>query len=152
MGEVDSDGIAIDSVLMLFFLRKLFLLGLRLGLRDVRGVLRCIRTIAIDRVALRCRHRLCPGSFWARDTLFGLELLHRSGQLLLMLALLRVPLCLHLLLRRKADYLLGIRRSGRMVIALAGAAFLLPLNRLETLAMPIRATMTTRTITRAYSS
>jgi hypothetical protein len=112
VGKVDSDRIAIDGVLRLFLLRKLFLLGLCLSLRDVRGVLRCIRAIAIDRIALRGRHRLCPGGLWAGDTLFGLELLHRSGQLLLMLALLGVPLGLHLLLRRKTVYLLGIRRSG----------------------------------------
>jgi hypothetical protein len=55
--EVDGDGIAIDGVVLLFFPRKLLLLGFRLRFRDVGSVGWCIRAVAVDRVALRGGHR-----------------------------------------------------------------------------------------------
>ena len=72
----------------------------------------------------------------------------RGSELLLALALFGILLRLHLLLRLEARYLLrDSALPGRIGNALAGAAFLLPLTRLEIFAMPISATMTTSAMT-----
>jgi hypothetical protein len=55
-------------------------------------------------------HRLCSCDLRARNTLFGLELLYRSGQFLLVLALLGIATRLHLLLCLEARNLLCARR------------------------------------------
>ena len=75
MGEVDSHGIAAESVLMQLLPHQCLLLGLSLCLRDIGGLCRRVRTIAIDRVALRGSHGSGPGGLRAGYGLFSLELL-----------------------------------------------------------------------------
>src|SRR5579883_1822487 len=97
--KINRNGIAVDSVLLLLLLRKLPLLGLGLGLRHIGGMLRSIGAAAVDRIALRGGHRRSASGLRAGSAFGLLELLERSGKLLLVLTCLGVPLRLQLLLR-----------------------------------------------------
>jgi hypothetical protein len=108
MREVDGDSVAVESILLLFLPRQSLLFGLGLGLRHVRGPLRRIRAAAINRVSLSWRHRRRCIRFGAGDALLCLELPHRCCNFLLVLALVRIVLSLHLLLCLEARYLLRI--------------------------------------------
>src|ERR1700738_683145 len=99
MREVDSYRVAIDCVLPLLLSCQGLLLCLGLRLRDVGGLLWCIRAIAIDCSALCCGHGRRSGCLGSGGFLGCLKLLHGGGQLLLMLALLGIAACLLLLLR-----------------------------------------------------
>jgi hypothetical protein len=83
--EVDGDGIAVHGVLMHLFLLQSLLLGLGLHLRDVGGLVRRIRAVAIHRRTLGGRHRRRTCGLRPWDTLRSLKLLHFGGKFLLAL-------------------------------------------------------------------
>ena len=112
MAEIDSDRVAIQSVLMQLFAFQSLLLGFGLGLRDIRGLLRSIRTVSIDGLALGGGHPGRSIRLGTRHRLLLLKLLHLGSEGVLALLVFRIPSRLHLLLGLKTSNLLRIRSRG----------------------------------------
>src|SRR5579863_4382080 len=133
--------------MLLLFDGKPLLLGFGLRLGHIGSSLRCVRALAVDGCPLRGRH-------WRRTVCFG------AGDALILLsccmaaassccrcrssASCRACCCC---CDSKVDTCCAFGVVGLMVKEFWGAERLLPLSKLEMLAMPIKATMTTSAIT-----
>ena len=85
------------------------LLGFRLGLRDVGGLLRRVWAVAVNGRTLRGGHLWRTVCLWTRYRLLLLKLLHLGRKLLLALPVVRILPGLYLLHRFEARHLLRIR-------------------------------------------